>query len=309
MTKTKYNPYEEITNQVVTAMKEHGTNWPCPWQQNVKNGLPSNVVTGNHYRGINIWLLCFRNMPSPIWGTFKQWFDLGGGKKDDKGRLITPSKYSTKGAKGTKIYFNKPMPYQDKITGEDKAYWMMKSYTVFNLSQVSGTEDLPIKDNPNLVELTDDITTHEPFEGFVSDTKAKIINGNGRAYFSPLDDVIGMPSRETFTGTKTSTSTEAYYSTLAHELIHWSGGATRLDRLKTGGKRSTEYAFEELVAELGSVFLNVSYGIKTKPSQDNAQYLNGWISKLQNDHKYITTAMTQASKAIDHLNSYQEEAA
>ena len=118
-----------------------------------------------------------------------------------------------------------------------------------------------------------------------------------------------MPSRETFTGTKTSTSTEAYYSTLAHELIHWSGGATRLDRLKTGGKRSTEYAFEELVAELGSVFLNVSYGIKTKPSQDNAQYLNGWISKLQNDHKYITTAMTQASKAIDHLNSYQEEAA
>ena len=67
MTKSKYNPYEEITNQVVQAMKDHGTNCSMPWQQNVKNGLPSNVVTGNHYRGINIWLLCFRNMPSPIW--------------------------------------------------------------------------------------------------------------------------------------------------------------------------------------------------------------------------------------------------
>jgi len=294
MTKSKYNPYEEITNQVVTAMKEHGTNWPCPWQQNVKNGLPSNFVSGNHYRGINIWLLCFRNMPSPIWGTFKQWKTLGG-------NVI-------KGQKGTRIYFNKPMQYTDKITGDDKQFWMMKSYTVFNYSQVENCE-LPEKINPNLVELTDDITTHEPFEGFVSDTKAKIINGNGRAYFSPSDDVIGMPSRETFTGTKTSTSTTAYYSTLAHELIHWTGHTTRLDRLKTGGKRSTEYAFEELVAELGSVFLNISYGIKTQPTADNAQYLNGWISKLQNDHKYITTAMTQASKAIDHLNSYQEEAA
>ena len=294
MTKTKYNPYEEITNQVVQAMKDHGTSWTMPWATNVKNGLPSNFVSGNHYRGINIWLLCFRNMSSPIWGTFKQWKTLGG-------NVI-------KGQKGTRIYFNKPMQYTDKITGDDKQFWMMKSYTVFNYSQVENCE-LPEKINPNIVELTDDITTHEPFEGFVSDTKAKIINGNGRAYFSPSDDVIGMPSRETFTGTKTSTSTEAYYSTLAHELVHWTGHTTRLDRLKTGGKRSTEYAFEELVAELGAVFLNVSYGIKTQPTADNAQYLNGWISKLQNDHKYITTAMTQASKAIDHLNSYKEEAA
>ena len=289
MTKTKYNPYEEITNQVVQAMKDHGTNWPCPWQQNVKNGLPSNVVTGNHYRGINIWLLCFKNMPSPIWGTFKQWKELGG-------NVI-------KGQKGTRIYFNKPMQYTDKVTGDDKQFWMMKSYTVFNYSQVENCE-LPEKINPNIVELTDDITTHEPFEGFVSDTKAKIINGNGRAYFSPSDDVIGMPSRETFTGTKTSTSTEAYYSTLAHELVHWTGHTTRLDRLKTGGMRSKEYAFEELVAELGAVFLNISYGIKTQPTADNAQYLNNWIERLQNDHKYITTAMSQASKAIDHLNSY-----
>ena len=68
--------------------------------------------------------------------------------------------------------------------------------------------------------------------------------------------------------------------------------------------RSKEYAFEELVAELGAVFLNVSYGIKTQPSQDNAEYLNNWIERLQNDHKYITSAMSQATKAIDHLNSY-----
>lgn len=57
-----------------------------------------------------------------------------------------------------------------------------------------------------------------------------------------------MPERRRFTGTQTTTPAEAFYSTLCHELVHWSGAKSRLDRDLTGRFGSDSYAVEELIA-------------------------------------------------------------
>ncbi len=53
------------------------------------------------------------------------------------------------------------------------------------------------------------------------------------------------------TGTATSGATESYYAILFHELTHWSGHASRLDRQLGNRFGDAAYAMEELVAELG----------------------------------------------------------
>ena len=74
-----------------------------------------------------------------------------------------------------------------------------------------------------------------------------------------------MPERRRFTGTDTTTPAEGFYSTLCHELVHWSGVKARLDRDLSGRFGDDAYAMEELVAELGSAFLCADLGITPEP--------------------------------------------
>nr|WP_246756199.1 zincin-like metallopeptidase domain-containing protein [Bradyrhizobium diazoefficiens] len=106
-----------------------------------------------------------------------------------------------------------------------------------------------------------------------------------------------MPPRELFTGSSTSTSTEAYYSTLLHELSHWTGPAHRCNRDLSGRFGTEAYAMEELVAELGSAFLCLELGITAEPRADHAQYLTHWLKLLKADKRAIATAASTASQA------------
>src|SRR5690606_6170318 len=85
-------------------------------------------------------------------------------------------------------------------------------------------------------------------EAWAKGSGADIRHGGNRAFFSPTQDFVQMPPAGAFT------EIENYYSTLAHELTHWTGHKSRLDR--EFGKRfgNRAYAFEELVAELGAAF-------------------------------------------------------
>ena len=67
---------------------------------------------------------------------------------------------------------------------------------------------------------------------------------------------------------------DSYYSTLAHELTHWTGSKNRLDR-DFGGHRfgSNAYAQEELAAELGAAFLCADLELALEPREDHAAYI------------------------------------
>jgi antirestriction protein ArdC len=112
-----------------------------------------------------------------------------------------------------------------------------------------------------------------------------------------------MPQRASFTGSATSTATEAYYSTVLHELTHWTAPPHRCNRDLSGRFGSEAYAMEELVAELGAAFLCAELGITAEPRADHAQYLTHWLTVLKADKRAIFTAASKAAQASAFLES------
>jgi antirestriction protein ArdC len=96
-----------------------------------------------------------------------------------------------------------------------------------------------------------------------------------------------------------------YYSTLAHEHVHWTGAANRLAR-EFGRRFGDEaYAFEELIAELGAAFLCAGLGLSNEPRPDHAAYIASWLRVLKGEKRAIFTAASKAQAAADYLAGFQ----
>lgn len=116
-----------------------------------------------------------------------------------------------------------------------------------------------------------------------------------------------MPYPHTFIDQVNCSAQEGYYSTLMHELVHRSGHPSRLNRefgKKFGDK---QYAIEELTAELGAAFLSSELSITTPERKDHAAYIANWLTVLRNNKKFIFSAASEASKAVDYYKSQQPE--
>jgi antirestriction protein ArdC len=86
-----------------------------------------------------------------------------------------------------------------------------------------------------------------------------------------------------------------------HELVHWTGHSSRLDRKFGTRKGNDNYAKEELVAELGAAMLSAIAKVDAEPRADHAKYLNGWIKGLKDQPKMILTAASKAEKAAQFI--------
>jgi antirestriction protein ArdC len=178
---------------------------------------------------------------------------------------------------------------------------MARASFVFNAAQVEGFRlepDEALPDEPSFDPI-------ERAEAFAKATGAAITEGGDRACYIPSADMIRMPERRRFTGTDTTTPAEGFYSTLCHELVHWSGAKPRLDRDLSGRFGSESYAVEELVAELGAAFLCGDLGITPEPRADHAQYIATWLKVLKDDKKAVFTAASKASEAASWLLAAQ----
>jgi antirestriction protein ArdC len=108
---------------------------------------------------------------------------------------------------------------------------------------------------------------------------------------------------------------ESYYGVLFHELIHATGHEKRLNRkgiTEVKGVSVEPYSYEELIAEMGACFLKFMAGITTASNtEDSAAYLQSWIKKLNNDHKFVVIASAQSQRATDYILNikYEEEKA
>ena len=110
-----------------------------------------------------------------------------------------------------------------------------------------------------------------------------------------------MPNKKDFH------STEKFYGTLLHELVHWTGNKNRLDRDFSGQFGSDAYAIEELVAETGSAILSAILGISQTVRADHAKYINSWIEQLQNKPEQVIKAINKSSRAVEFLDSLQNK--
>jgi antirestriction protein ArdC len=138
-------------------------------------------------------------------------------------------------------------------------------------------------------------------DSFVDNTQAIIEHGNTGAFYRPSEDKIYMPKAEVFIDTDACTATEGYYSTLLHELVHWTGSPTRLDRTKGKKFGDHDYAVEELVAELGAAFLCAEFDIAIAEKGDHANYIASWMKVLKENKYAIISAASEASKAVGYM--------
>jgi antirestriction protein ArdC len=285
----KQDIYQTVTDKIVDAIESGSGEWQKPWTPG-PGGLPVNATTGRHYRGVNVLLLTISKPASdlpPAWASYKQWAAAGCQVRG--------------GEKGTAIVFAGAWtPKNDAVENdEQKASKFLRHSHVFHCSQVDGYEAPETVVRPLVERIAD-------ADAFVAATGAVIQYGGGRACYSPDLDIIQCPTFESFDATAKSTATENAYSTILHEITHWSGHKSRCDRSLTSRFGDQAYAAEELIAELGSAFLCASIGITQEPRPDHAQYLSHWLRILKNDKKAIFTAAARASDAAEYLHELTE---
>ena len=273
------NIYQEITDSIITELEKGATPWIKPW--NAPMGADKNVVSQNPYRGVNRLITAMasgiKGYSNPAWGTYDQWQKLGGQVRT--------------GEKATKIvYWNKAVG-TDKATGEKKEYAFAKFHFVFNVEQVDGIEIVKSEDKQN------DNQRIANCENTIKNSNARITHGGDTACFIPSSDVIRMPEIGTFQ------SAEHYYATAFHELTHWTSDKNRCDRdISKGRFGNPDYAFEELVAELGAAFLCGNHGITG--DLRHAGYIESWLKCLKNDPKAIFKASGLAQSAADYILAF-----
>ncbi|MBU6296603.1 MAG: DUF1738 domain-containing protein [Alphaproteobacteria bacterium] len=279
--------YEEITDKIVRQIEAGTLPWVQPWAGGPALSLPVNVRTDRTYSGINILLLWdalfAQGYAANRWLTFKQARELGG--------------IVRKGEHGTTIVFaDRFTPKADDDTSADdppRAIPFLRRYTVFNIAQCDGLPgELTLSIPP--------ISHREPVasaEALIAASGASVRRGGAHAFYHARDDYIAVPEQDQFF------EPINFYRTVLHEMTHWSGAAHRLNRDFSGRFGSQSYAFEELVAEIGSAFLCAALGIV--PTVRHADYIANWLAILKNDSRAVVSAASHASKAADFILALQ----
>jgi len=270
--------YEVITARILEALDKGEVPWRKPWS--LPKGIRPQSVSGHAYRGINTLLLGLSGYADPRWLTFRKAKELGGNVK--------------KGQKATPVVLWKPITKESE-EGEDKTFWLLRYYSVFNVQQTEGL-DLPTIDT-GLPPEFDAIAEAEAIIANMPKAPSLDHDGGDKAYYTPALDSIHLPPRYAFE------KAEEYYSTAFHELGHSTGHQKRLSRdtLKDVAPfGSGTYSKEELVAEFAASFLCHESGIENT-IDNSAAYIQGWAKKIRSDVRLVVTAASQAQKAADYI--------
>lgn len=297
---------QEVTDGIVRLLESGVAPWQKPWREGAATlGMPMNPTTEKSYRGGNAVHLMATGLrkgyDDPRWMTYRQ--------ASERGWQVR------KGEKGTQIEFweikaasDRTQPHgpggrEDGRSSDDqgaeraKTHLIHRVYTVFNARQMDGIPPYTSRQ-------------HTPFdavqagEQILANSGAQLAHDQAdRAFYSRAEDSIHLPPKEAFQ------DAAGYYGTALHELAHWSGHPSRLNRLTlTESYRfgDLNYAREELRAELASVFLAAERGIPHNPAQ-HAAYVGSWIQALQQDKHEIFGAAHDASAATDYLLALERE--
>ena len=267
---------------------------------------PRNAITGRAYSGINVLLLWLesieRGFTQDRWLTFRQAKEAGGNvRKGERSTLACLYKPMSK----PKLDENGEQEIDEEGNPVEQRFAILRGFNLFNIDQCEGLSEDVV--NPPRGEADD--TLAEPFladdviDAFIEGCGVRIDHVKGdAAFYSPAQDRIVLPSRELFTGR------DGYYSVALHELVHASGHVSRLDRVGvTEGATfgSETYAFEELIAQMGSAFLCGHFGIHNLAL--DASYIGAWIKVLKDDKRALFRASGAARTAAEYWKQIAEE--
>lgn len=296
---SKFDVYQHVTDQIVAKLEEGVIPWRKPWKS-TGGGVQRNFNSDRPYRGINQILLSMSEFDSPYWMTAK------GVKK--AGGTIKESEYYSNGGRGsTIVVFWKII--KKKETDEsgqkvERTIPLLRFYKIWNLDQTEGIELEEAGETPD----ADPILPIEECERVVAEMPQAptIDHGGDRAYYRPSADHVQMPEMDVFE------SSEHYYGTLFHELVHSTGHESRLKRpgiTDASMFGSESYSDEELVAEMGSAMLCAVTGISPATIDNSASYIKSWLRRLKDDPKLVVFAAQRGQKAADFIlgTTFEEE--
>ena len=264
----------ELTAKMIAMMEDQSFTWSAAF---VGGALPFSASTGEIYNGFNAIYLAVLGVEagytSNQWGTFHAWKAKGG--------------YVRSGEKSSQIFFGKNVVNEDK----DTSFWCNKYYNVFNRNQIDGMEEEESENDGDVI-LQGSIYNYFQAENITVQEALK-------AAYVPSKDKIILPPMAAWKEESTA------WSTVAHEAIHSTGHKSRLSRegvINFDKFGSHQYSYEELVAELGSVFLCSHLKHSSDKSEKNSSaYLSHWMKVLKENQSWLWRAASEASKASDFI--------
>jgi len=280
---------QAITDKIIAMLEKGGNEARTRWTKAAQGGFPRNGKTGDAYRGVNVLILwdaaIEAGFTSNVWMTYKQAESIGAQVRKGE-KAVMCAYFEMVKRKG-----NEADQGEGEEGGKAGFFPMCKPFWLFNVAQIDG---LP-ESFTAPAEVAPEFTPIEAAEKMLAASGAVINQRLDGAFYAPSKDQICLPTRERFT------SPENYYATALHELTHWTGHESRLNR--QFGKRFGDdaYAFEELVAELGAAFVVGHVGFVDATIENHAAYLESWLKVLKNDKTAIFTASKQASLAYDFI--------
>ena len=297
---------QEVTNDIIRLLEQGVAPWQKPWQADaVSLGMPLNPTTNKAYRGGNALHLMATGLrkgyADPRWMTYRQ--------ASAEGWQVR------RGEKGTHIEFWEVKSTADRIRphspdgpdhghpsiagdpNRDNTRLVHRVYTVFNARQIDGIPAYTPKQHTAFEAV-------RAGEQILQNSGAQLIHDQAdRAFYDRTHDRIHLPPKEAFK------DAAGYYGTALHELAHFSGHPSRLNRptlIESYRFGDVNYAKEELRAELATVFLAAERGIPHNPAQ-HAAYVGSWIQTLQQDKHEIFRAAHDASAITDYLLALERE--
>ncbi|MDD4937222.1 MAG: zincin-like metallopeptidase domain-containing protein [Acidiphilium sp.] len=289
---------EEVAARIIEQLEQGTAPWQKPWEPGELR-LPYNAVTGKEYRGMNTIWLHMQGYGDPRWMTYKQSQAEGAQvRKGERGTKIIYWKFHDeqpmKDAQGRPVLDEQGQPRKIRVELERPRVF---TAVVFNAEQIDGLP--PLETKPTAPEPE----RHARAETILTNSQARISHVAGdRAFYRPSNDSITLPERHQFG------SADAYYATALHELGHWTGHPSRLDRDLSHPFGSEGYAREELRAEIASLMVGERLEIGHDPGQ-HAAYVASWIKALKEDPREIFRAASDAERITGYVMAFEQERA
>ncbi|EIJ6557023.1 zincin-like metallopeptidase domain-containing protein [Vibrio fluvialis] len=289
--------HETVAENLIEQLKAGTAPWQKPWEPGSQGFMPMNPTTGKRYKGINAIHLMAQGRSDNRWMTYKQASAAGAQvRKGEKGTPVQYWKFSEEQNKlddnGKPVLDGQGKPVKETVMLERPRVFFA---TVFNGEQIDGMPPLEQK------EKTQTWDAVERAEHILKASGANIRHGeHDRAFYRPSTDSIHLPDKEQFP------TADNYYATALHELGHWTGHSSRLDRDMAHPFGSEGYAKEELKAECFSLIMGDELGIGHDPEQ-HAAYVGSWIKALQDDPLEIFRATSDAEKMSNYVLAFEQK--
>lgn len=291
---------QAVTDRIIAMLEKGGHVFRERWTRAASRGMPRNGKTGARYRGANVLLLWDAAIEggyaSNVWLTYKQAQGLGGQvRKGERGVLCAHFERRARERRGDADDVLSQGGTDEETMAADAGaragVLLCLPFWLFNVAQIDG---LPL-DVVDLGVVAPAANVQGPVERamrLLGGCNATIRHGFDRAAYLPALDEIRLPWPQQFT------SPEAQCATALHELVHWTGHPDRLNRRFGQRFGDAAYAFEELVAELGSAFVMGHCGLVDATVEGHAAYIDAWLQVLQGDRTAVFTAARLAEEAF-----------